>query len=110
MKGISIDEHKLHEVKMLIEPYTRSTVSYLRYPKHRIHHELTDEQLHLRVPCFLALEMYRIGILPQDKEQSVTIKISGKRTGEYKVADFRYPNSPSYDSEIIHITFHRIGT
>ena len=108
MKGISINEHKLHEVAMPLEPYQRGVVSHLKYPKHRIHHELVGDKLRLSLPCFLALEMYRTGILPQDKERSVVIKISGRHVGEYKAIDVRYPNDMSYDSETIRIEFLRV--
>jgi len=32
IKGISINGYYLHKVEMLTEPYSDSTVSYLRYP------------------------------------------------------------------------------
>ncbi len=108
MKGISINEHKLHEVEMPLEPYKKGVVSHLRYPKHRIHHELVGEKLHLNLPCFLALEMYRTGILPQNNERFVTVRISGKHVGKYRVIDVRYPNSMSYNSETIQIEFLRV--
>ena len=108
MKGISINEHKLHKEAMPLEPYKKGVVSHLKYPKHRIHHELAGEKLHLGLPCFLALEMYRTGILPQDKERSVAIKISGRHVGEYKVIDVRYPNDMSYICATIRIEFLRV--
>ncbi len=42
MKGISINGYYLHEVEMLMVPYSEGTVSYLRYPKHKIQFEMVS--------------------------------------------------------------------
>ena len=108
MKGISINGQKLHELEMLLELYSKGTVCHLRYPKSRIHHEFDTEELNLRLPHFLVLEMYRVGILPQDEEQSVRVEVSGKHIGEYKVIDFKYPSDMPYASEAIRMKFLRV--
>jgi len=57
MKGISINEHKLHEIQMLMVPYSKGTVSYLKYPKHRIQFKREANEVFLKMPSFLALEL-----------------------------------------------------
>lgn len=104
MKGLSINGHKLHEVTMLLEPYCYGSVSYLRYPKHIILHERTDDTLTLKIPAKLALELYRKGILPQEQESDIILSISGKKIGAYRIHDFRYPKD---HSKIIKIVFKK---
>ncbi len=108
MKGISINDHKLHDVQMPLTPYKKGMVSYLKYPKHRIKFEFTADNLHLEIPGFLALELYRTGILPQNAAESVTVKVSGKKVGQFKVVDFRYPNSQSRNRELVTLTFQKV--
>jgi hypothetical protein len=108
MRGVSINDHKLHDVQMSLFPYNKGIASYLKYPKHRIKFEFKVDNLHLAIPAFLALELYRTGILPQNAAESVTVKVSGKKVGQFKVVDFRYPNSRSRDRELVTIMFQRI--
>ena len=93
MKGISINGYYLHKVEALMEPYSEGTVSYLRYPKHRIHFKVEGSRLFLKIPAFLSLELYRREILPQDASKSVLVKISGRNIGKFLVVDFRYPRN-----------------
>ena len=106
MKGISINKHKLHEIQMLLEPYSNGSISYLRYPKHRVSFERKNDEVCLGIPSFLATELYRRAILPQDKNQSVSMEISGKSIGRFCIVDFRYPND---HSEVVKITFMKIS-
>ena len=99
MKGISINGKKLHEVMMPLVPYTNiNSVVSMSYPKTRIFFEQSEGGiLRLKIPPKLALEMYRIGILPQDTNHIFSVSVSGKSIGKYKVVDFLYPNSTQHD-------------
>ncbi len=108
MKGISINDHKLHDVQMLLVPYNKGLVSSLLYPKHRIKFEIIADNLNLEIPGFLALELYRTGILPQNTAECVIVKVSGKKIGQFKIVNFRYPNSHSRNRESVTITFQRV--
>ncbi len=107
MKGISINDKKLHEIMMPVVPYENcNSVVSLRYPKNRIEFTLSDGLLKLTVPSKLALEMYRVGVLPQDKSQDFPVSISGKSIGKCKVEGFLYPNSSRHD-DIVFITLRQ---
>jgi hypothetical protein len=106
MKTIVINDHKLHEIEMLLEPYSDGTISYLRYPKHRIQFSVEGNNLVLKIPALLAVELYRRAILPQEQTQPVFVKISGKEFGQVQVIDFRYGHS--YDRELVSITFQKV--
>ena len=107
MKGISINGKKLHEIMMPVVPYENcnSIVSQC-YPKQRIKFDIYDDQLKLTVSSTLALEMYRVGVLPQDESLAFPVSVSGKSIGNYKVVKFMYPNSIAYD-DIVFITLHQ---
>lgn len=104
MKSLSINGHKLHEVEMLLIPYSKGTVSRLRYPKDIIKYEIIDDELTLMIPPMLALELYRKGIIPQNQRNEIVLSISGKKIGNYFVNDFRYPNN---HTDIITIVFKK---
>jgi hypothetical protein len=107
MKGISINGKKLHEIKMPVVPYENcSSVVSQSYPKQRIKFELYDDQLKLIVPSKLALEMYRVGVLPQDESLDYPVHVNGKSIGNYKVVKFLYPNS-SVHHDIVFITMQQ---
>jgi hypothetical protein len=97
MKSISINGKKLHEVRMLMKPYSNNSVSYLSYPNTRIYFEFSESELILKVPPMLALELYRGGIIPQDRNIGLTIAVSGRKKGQYCIVDTRYPNSLSME-------------
>jgi len=67
MKGISINGNQLHKITMLMVQYKScNSIISLQYPKSRILFEQYNEGvLKLKIPSNLALEMYRIGALPQ---------------------------------------------
>jgi hypothetical protein len=107
MKGISINGKKLHEIMMPLLPYENcSSVASQRYPKQHIEFELNGELLKLTVPSKLALEMYRVGILPQDENLDFPVSVSGESIGKYKVVKLLYPNSGAHN-DIVFITLHQ---
>ena len=107
MKGISINGIKLHKVMMPLVPYRNcNSVASLRYPKQRIKFEQNGDEVNLIVPPMLALEMYRIGILPQDEKISFPVSINGRPIGNFRIIKFLYPNADSHDEKIF-ITLHK---
>ena len=58
MQGISIKGQKLHEIRVILLPYNSGVLSFLHSPKHRIQLERQAADLFLRLPGFLALELY----------------------------------------------------
>lgn len=95
MKSLSINGCKLYEVEMLLVPYNKKSVCHLQYPKERIKYERinNNNELTLKIPSMLALELYRKEIIPQDQNTEIALSISGKKIGNYSIADFRYPNN-----------------
>ncbi len=91
MKGISINGHYLHEIKMLMVP-SNNAIRLLSYSKHIMKFEIVGDKLFLNIPTFLALELFRRVIFPQDPSKSVSVKISGKDVGRFLILDLRYPN------------------
>ena len=107
MKGISINGNKLHEIMMPCTAYDNcNSIISMLYPKNRIAIRLNDDRLKLTVPSRLALEMYRVGVLPQDDSLTFSVSISGKSIGKYKVVDFLHPNSARYNDNVF-ITMYR---
>jgi len=109
MARISINGRKLHEVEMLLTPYSENTVSYLKYPEHRIESKIERDKLLLRIPAFLAIELYRRAILPQNPAEDVTVHINEREIGQFVVIDFRYPHSLAEDRDVVSITLQRVG-
>jgi len=105
MKSISINGQKLHEVRMLLQPYGNNTISYLQYPKHRIGYVIDENTIVIKLPSMLSLELFRTGVLTPDRNEQIKISISGKSIGKYVIDDFRYPKD---HSDIITIKFKRI--
>jgi len=94
MKGISINGIDLHKILMPLVPHEGcKSVSSLCYPKQRIEFESYDNMLELTIPTKLALEMYRIGIFPQDKSLAFPVTVGGKSVGQFKVIKLLYPNN-----------------
>jgi hypothetical protein len=54
--------------------------------------EIVGDKLFLNIPTFLALELYRRAIFPQDPSKSISVRISGKDVGKFLILDLRYPN------------------
>jgi hypothetical protein len=109
MVNVSINGYKLHQVEMPLISYSENTVSYLKYPEHRIKCEIEDDKLLLRIPGFLALELYRRAILPQNPSKDVSVQINEKNIGQFVVIDFRYPHSLVQDRDTVSITLRGVG-
>ncbi len=90
MKGIEINGKKLHEVGMHLKPSNPGTTMTLRYPKSQLRYAFEGESLSILVPSYLAVELYRKGVLPQDQDLSVPIKESGKPKGSFVVKQVIY--------------------
>lgn len=105
MAKVIINGHKIHEIRMPLTPYENGLVSSISYPDHRIEALFIEGMLVLRMPAFLALELYRRAILPQYGEESVSISLGRKNLGHFRIIDFHYPNFHAKDSEQVSITF-----
>ena len=92
-KTIAINGIQLDEVRMPLAPYSKNVVSSLCYPMSQIGFSLDDDSICLVLPAYLSVELYRIGILPQDVSTPAEISISGRSAGQYVVSDVRYPMS-----------------
>jgi hypothetical protein len=92
-RTIAINGTRLDQMRMLMEPPGNNTIAYLRYLKSQIRFSRDDRTLCVAVPAYLAVELYRIGVLPQDANRPVVISIGGRPAGRYTVSDVRYPQS-----------------
>jgi hypothetical protein len=102
-RTIAINGTKLDEVRMPMKPPGNNTLAYLSYPMSQIRCSRDVCGLCLSVPAYLAVELYRIGILPQDENLPVEISIDGRAPGWYTVSDVRYPDRT--DSPFGEVTF-----
>ena len=109
MQGIAINGTMLHEVRMLMEPYQNGTVSSLLYPKSRIRFTTEGQEIHLWFPAMLGLELYRSGTLPQDAKEEFSVSVSGKKIGNYRVIDFRYPGASGSHRDDILMVLEKVG-
>ena len=108
MARVSINGYRLHEIEMLMTPYSANTVSYLKYPEHRIESRIEGDKLLLKVPALLAVELYRRAILPQNPTEDVSVTLDERDVGRFVVIDFRYPNSLARTREAVSITLQRV--
>lgn len=90
-RTIAINGTRLDEVRMLVEPSSKDVVSSLTYPMSQIRFSAEDDTIRLVLPAYLSVELYRIGILPQDVNAPVEISIGGRAVGRFVVSDVRYP-------------------
>ena len=109
MQGIALNGTMLHEVRMLMEPSQKGTVSSLVYPKSRIRFTSEGREIRLWFPAMLALELYRSGTLPQDAKEEFSVSVSGKKVGNYRVIDFRYPGASGSHSDDILMVLEEVG-
>ncbi len=107
MTVVSINGYELNEIKMLLEPYSKNTVSYLKYPEHRIEANVKGDILSLKLPAFLCVELYRRAILPQNPSDRISICLDGFDIGQYVIRDFRYPHS--IERESVSLTLQKVS-
>ena len=92
-KTIAINGTPLDQVRMPVEPHCKGVVSSLSYHMSQIRLSRDEGMLRLDLPAYLSVELYRIGILPQDVNTAVRISIGGRPAGLFLVSDVRYPMS-----------------
>ena len=92
MKGLAINHQMLHDIKMPMPTDYHNGTVLLGYPKSRILYDIQDDQITLKIPAFLALELYRKGCIPQASDALFPVSLSGKKIGMYRLADLRYPD------------------
>jgi len=90
-RSIAINGTRLDDVRMPLPPPGNGTLASLSYPMSQIRMSRDGDGICLIVPAYLAVELYRIGILPQDANLPVEVS-TGRSTGWYTVSDVRYPN------------------
>jgi hypothetical protein len=75
----------------------------LGYPKSRIDYQQEGDILILFIPPLLCIELFRLGVLPSINElpRAVSIKISGKKVGNFELFEIQYPGN--YDSDRIRL-------
>jgi hypothetical protein len=102
-KGISIDNYKLHEIEMPVAKIDGRYPACIRYPKSRIDYQQDGDMLILLIPPLLCVELFRSGVLPSKNElpKAVSIKISGKKIGDFRLFEIQYPSN--YDSDRIRL-------
>jgi predicted RNA-binding Zn-ribbon protein involved in translation (DUF1610 family) len=102
---IAINGTRLDEVRMPMVPFDSRTLSFLSYPTSEFHISRSEGKLALIVPAYVGVELYRIGILPQDANIPVEVSIAGRSVGRYVVSDIRYPSRTTSPWEQIIFTF-----
>ena len=102
-RTIAINGTRLDKVRMPAEPFSKGVISSLSYPTSQIRYSRDEGTLRLVLPAYLSVELYRIGILPQDVNTPVRISIGGRPVGRYIVSDVRYPTRS--DSPFGQVTF-----
>jgi hypothetical protein len=80
---------------MILNQYSKGSISNLRNPKHRIKYEIIDDELTLRIQSMLVLELYREEIIHQNQRKEIVLSIGGIKIGNYFITDFLYPNNHS---------------
>lgn len=102
-RTIAINGTRLDKVRMPAEPFSKGVITSLSYPTSEIRYSRDEGTLRLVLPAYLSVELYRIGILPQDVNTPVRISIGGRPVGRYIVSDVRYPTRS--DSPFGQVTF-----
>jgi hypothetical protein len=90
-QSLSINGTTLHEVRMPGKSDRRDVFVLLTCPKDEVRFVCDEDQISIAVPSFLAVEIYRVGILPQNREVPVAVKVSGRSVGWFVVTDVGYP-------------------
>jgi len=97
--GIAINGTKLEEVQMRMRPDRTGACHRMNFPKSRIKFSPTGDTLVLTLPPQLGMELYRSGVLLQDPQAPVAIKIGGCHWGRFVIVEVRYPDHGSEDVE-----------
>ena len=79
------------------------------YPENRIRFTSEGQEIRRWFPAMLALELYRAGTLPQDPKEEFSVSVSGKKVGNYRVIDFRYPCASGSHSDDILMVLAKVG-
>jgi hypothetical protein len=108
-KSIAINGSRLDEVRMPLPPYAKGVVSSLLYPMSAIRFERHEGTICLVLPAYLSVELYRVGILPQEAKTPIEISISGRSAGRYVVSDVRYPKGNDQPFGAVTFTLTRVA-
>jgi hypothetical protein len=107
-RTIAINGTRLDEVRMPLPPYAKGVVSSLLYPMSAIRLERDEGTICLVLPAYLSVELYRVGILPQEAKSPVEISIGGRSAGQYVVSDVRYPTGNDEPFGAVTFTLTRV--
>ncbi len=91
MTEIVINGTPLHRVQMLLESEVAGSVVHLSYPSERLRVAQDGDELELMVPAFLALELYRLGLLSEEENAAHEIAVGGKNLGTFYFGKLTYP-------------------
>ena len=94
MAEIDINGTSLHRVRLLLEPEMPGVVPRLSYPPDRFSIADDGDVLELMIPGFLALELYRLGLLSEEDLAVHEIAVDGKHLGAFYFSDLQYPLRP----------------
>lgn len=97
MAGIIINGTPLHRVQMLLEPEMPGVASRLSYPSDWLRAVGDGDDLELLIPGFLALELYRLGLLSEEDNAVHEITVDGKHLGAFYFSDLHYPRRPGQE-------------
>lgn len=86
MKSVSINKQSLNKVNLEL-----ANESILTYHKSRIKFKVEKNTFSLTLPPYLAIAIFNQQIIPQDKNTKFSVEVSGKKIGNYKLAEISYP-------------------
>ena len=104
MAKVVINNVSLDKIKMRLKKSTEYSICKLMYPEHRVKLNKKGDELTMKLPPLLALALYHQRVLPQNKDDKVSIKQDGKDLGMFCVIDLAYPDE-LYDDGLTEITF-----
>lgn len=104
---IAIDGKSLHDIKMKLKRSNTSNITLISYPEHRIKANVNNDTVTLMLPPLLALELFRLGILPSNKNDAISVKLQGKALGSFRVEDLRHPDQ-LYDNGLVEVTLANV--
>jgi hypothetical protein len=98
--NIAINGIRLDTLQLSMFPLVDGVTSLLSYPMSQIQFKLDNGILTLATPALLAVELYRLGLLPQDQSNPLKISIDRRSIGWFTVHDVRYPAKPSSQEKV----------